>query len=61
MVHQNSQTVKFWKETIEGNLRRANMEPSVDFRKANMEPSVDFRKANTKSSVHFRRANMETY
>ena len=50
MVHQNSPTVEFWQEKIEGNLRRANM-----------EPSVDFRKANTEQSVHFRRANMEIY
>ena len=57
MVHQNSPTVEFWQEKIEGNLRRANTEPSVDFRRANTEPSVDFRKANTELSVHFRRAN----
>ena len=61
MVHQNSQTVEFWQEKIEGNQRRANTEPSVDFRRANTEPSVDFRKANTEPSVHFRRANTETY
>ena len=61
MVHLNSPTVEFWKEKIEGNLRRANTEPSVDFRRANTEPSVDFRKANTEPSVHFRRANTETY
>ena len=61
MVHQNSPTVEFWLEMIEGNLRRANTEPSVDFRRANTEPSVDFRKANMKPSVHFRRANTETY
>ena len=60
MVHQNSPTVEFWQEKIEGNLRRANTEPSVDFRRANTEPSVDFRKANTELSVHFRRANTET-
>ena len=47
MVHQNSPTVEFWQEKIEGNLRRAYTEPSVDFRRANTEPSVDFRKANT--------------
>ena len=46
---------------MEGNLSRANMEPSVNFRMANKKPSVDFRKANTEPSVHFRRANMETY
>ena len=61
MVHQNSPTVEFWHKNIEGNLRRANTEPSVDFRRANTKPSVDFRKANTEPSVHFRRANMETY
>ena len=58
MVHQNSPTVEFWQEKIEGNLRRAITEMSVDFRRANTELSVDFRKANTKPSVHFRRANM---
>ena len=61
MVHQNSPTVEFWHEKIEGNLRRANPEPSVDFRRANTEPSVDFRKANAEPSVHFRRANTETF
>ena len=61
MVYQNSPTVEFWQEKIEGNLRRANMERSVDFDRANTEPSVDFRKANTEPSVHFRRANTETY
>ena len=61
MVHHNSPTVEFWQEKIEGNLRRANTEPSVDFRRANTEPPVDFRKANTEPSVHFRRANTETY
>ena len=61
MVPQNSPTVEFWQEKIEGNLRRANTEPSVDFRRANTEPSVDFRKANKEPSVHFRRANMKTY
>ena len=61
MVHHISPTVEFWQEKIEGNLRRANTEPSVDFRKANMEPSVDFKKANTEPSVHFRRAYMENY
>ena len=43
MVHQNSPTVEFWWEKIEGNLRRANTEPSMDFRRANMEPSMDFK------------------
>ena len=61
MIHQNSPTLEFWQENIEGNLRRATTEPSVDFRRANTEPSVDFRKANTEPSVHFRRANRETY
>ena len=46
MVHQNSPTVEFLQEKIEGNLRKANTELSVDFRRANTEPSVDFRKAN---------------
>ena len=50
MVHQNSSTVKFWWENIEGNLRRANTEPSMDFMRANTEPFV-----------YFRRANMENY
>ena len=27
MVHQNSPTIEFWQEKIEGNLRRANTEP----------------------------------
>ena len=61
MVHQNSPTVEFWQEKIEGNLRRANKEPSVDFKRANTELSVDFRKANTEPSVHFRRPNTDTY
>ena len=60
-VPQNSPTVEFWQEKIEGNLRRANTEPSVDFRRANTEPAVDFKKANTEPSVRFRRANTETY
>ena len=47
MVHKNSPTVEFWQEKIEGNLRMANTEPSVDFRMVNTEPSVDFRKDNT--------------
>ena len=61
MVPQNSQTVEFWQEKMDGNLRKANTEPSVDFRRANTEPSVDFRKANTELSVRFRRANTEPY
>ena len=51
MVHQNSPTLEFWQEKIDGNLRRANTEPSVDLRRANTEPSVDFKKANTEPSV----------
>ena len=58
MVHQS---VEFWQEKIEGNLRRANTEPSVDFRRDNTEPSVNFRKANMVPSVHFRRANTEIF
>ena len=61
MVHQNSLTVNFCQEKIEGNLRRVNTEPSVDFRRANTEPSMDFRKANTEPSMHFKRAHTETY
>ena len=61
MVHQNSSTVEFWLEKIDGILKRVNTEPCVDFQRVNMEPSVDFRKANTEPSVHFRRANTETY
>ena len=61
MVHQNSPTVEFLQKKIEGNLRRANTEPSVDFRRANTEPSVDFRKANTELYVNFMRANTKTY
>ena len=56
MEHQNSLTVESWWEKIEGNLRRANTEPSMDFRRANTEPSYDFRKAITEPSVRFRRA-----
>ena len=61
MVHQNSPTVEFLHEKIEGNLKRANTEPSVNFRRANTEPSVDFTKANMEPSVNFRRGNTETY
>ena len=61
IIRQNSLTVEFWWEKIEGNLRRPNTEPSMDFRRANTELSLDLRKANTEPSVHFRRANMETY
>ena len=39
MVHQSSPTVEFCWEKIEGNLKRANTEPSMDFRRANTEPS----------------------
>ena len=49
IVHHNSLIVEFWQEKIEGNLRRANTEPSVDFRKANTEPSMHFRRANTET------------
>jgi hypothetical protein len=41
--------VEFWCEKIEGNLRRANTEPFMDFRRANREPSMVFRKANTET------------
>ena len=58
---QNSQHVEFWWEKIEGNRRRAIMEPSMHFRRANVKPSIDFRKANTESSMHFMRGNTETY
>ena len=58
--HQNSPTVEFGQEKIDGILRRANTEPSGDFRRANTEPSVDLRTANTELSVYFRRANTET-
>ena len=61
MVHQNSPTVEFWWDNIQGNLRRPNTEPSMDFRRANTELSQDFRKANMEPSVHFRRANTENY
>ena len=59
LLHQNSPAVEFGQEKIEGNLRRVNMEPSVDFKRANTESSVDFRRANTEPSVDFRRANTE--
>ena len=39
LVQQNSQTVEFCWENIEGNLRRANTERSMEFRRANTEPS----------------------
>ena len=60
MVHQNSPTVEFWQQKIEGNLR-TNTEPSVNLRRANTDPSVEFRKATTKASVLFRKADTETY
>ena len=44
-----------------GNLRWANMEPSMHFRKTNTDPSVHFRKANTDPSMHFRKANTEFF
>ena len=58
---QNSPSVEFWWEKIEGNLRWANTEPSMHFRRANTEPSMHYRKANTEPSMHYRRANTETY
>ena len=61
MVLQNSPTVEFLQEKIEGNLKRANTEPSVDFRRAITEKSVNFRKANTEPSVHLRRSNTESF
>ena len=48
---QNSMSVEFWWEKIEGNLRKANKEPSMHFRRANTEPSMHFRKANMKPSI----------
>ena len=42
-----------------GNLRWANMEPSMHFRKTNSDLSVHFRKADTDPSMHFRKANTE--
>ena len=56
MVPRNSPTVG---ADCMGNLRWANMEPSMHFRKTNTDPSVHFRKANTDPSVHFRNANKE--
>ena len=61
MLHQNSPTVEFWWEKIGGSLRRANMEPSMEFRRANTDTSVNIRKANTELSVHFRRPITGTY
>ena len=58
---QNSPSVEFLWEKIEGNLRRAHTEPFMHFRRANREPSMDFRKVNMEPSMHFRRANTETY
>ena len=58
---QNSLTVEFSGEKIEGNLRWANMELSMHFRRANTEPSMHFRQGKTKPSMHFWRANTETY
>ena len=49
ILYQNSPTVEFWWEKIEGSQRRANTELSIDFRRANAETSVDFRKANTET------------
>ena len=61
MVHQKSPTLELWWEKIEGNLRKANREASMDFMRDNTEPSMDFRKANMELSVNFRRTNTETY
>ena len=47
MVNQNSMSVELLWEKIEGNLRRADTELSMDLRRANTEPYSDFRKANT--------------
>ena len=49
---QNFPSVEFRREKIEGNLRRANTEPSMHFRRANTEPPMDFRKANTEPSEY---------
>ena len=57
----NFPSVDLWWEKIEGNLRRANKEPSMDFRKAITEQSMYFRKAITEQSMYFRMANSETY
>ena len=38
-----------------GNLRWANIEPSMHFRKTNTDPSVHSRKANTDLSMYFRK------
>ena len=58
---QNSLSVELWWEKIEGILRRANTEPSIDFSSANTEPSMDFIGAITEPSMDLRRANTETY
>ena len=42
-----------------GNLKWADMEPSMHFSKTNMDPSVHLRKANTYLSMHFRKTNTE--
>ena len=42
-----------------GNLRRANLEPSMNFRKPSTDRSVHFKKANMDPSMHFRKANTE--
>ena len=45
---QNSQSVAFWWQKIEGNLRWDNTKPVWNyFMMANMEPSMHFRRANT--------------
>ena len=52
---QNSQSVEFWWNNIQGNLRRANAEPSMHFRWASTKPSLEFRKAKMELSIHFKR------
>ena len=39
LVHQNTPSGEFCWEKIEGNLRRANIKPSMDFGKNNTKPS----------------------
>ena len=46
---QNSPSVEFWWDMVEGTLRRANTEPYMYFRRANTERYIDFRKANMES------------
>ena len=56
---QNTPTVEYLWEKIEGNLKMVNTEPSMLFRRANTEPSIHFKKANTEPSMHFKKANTE--